>query len=142
MIWILARLGLSKASLAGTLAILVGAFALGTYTGNTLAIKYYKAKEVAALNAQIAHNEKVIVWSRKEIQKLHDEELRLEELVRTLNEEANTDPDRDKPSINLDGVRRLNRASLLSGANSPTGLGPYKAVRKARPTSRTSPKSR
>lgn len=95
-------------------------FVAGTYTGSTLAIKYYKAKEVAALNAQIAHNSKVIVWSRKEIVRLTDEEERLEALVEELNDAANKSPNADRPSLDLDGVRRLNRTSYTPGTIGPT----------------------
>ena len=130
MTW-MSILAMLKSSIVQTVAISGMMFALGVYTGSSLAIKYYKIKEVAALNAQIAHNERVILWSRKEITKLLDEEQKLEELVRTLNEEADKDPDRDKPSINIDGVRRLNKADYSSGTPSPARLSADKTVLKA-----------
>lgn len=139
MIWTQVVLAMLKSSLARTAAISAMMFVLGTYTGSTLAVKYYNAQEVAALNAQIAHNEKVIVWSRKTIATLQEEEDRLEKLVKELQNEANKDPNRDKPSLGVDGVRRINRSSLLSRANSPTGLDPHKALSEASTPARESP---
>ena len=95
-------------------------FVAGTYTGSTLAIKYYKAKEVASLNAQIAHNNQVIVWSRKEIVRLQAEEERLEALVEKLDNEADKSPNADRPAVDLDGVRRLNKTSYTPGLIGPT----------------------
>lgn len=97
----------SKLGIYGVIALVL--FGSGVASGHSWTKKYYKAKEIAALEERIAHNKKVIEYQTKYVTEVLEREKKLEVLVEELSDEASKDPTANRPSISLDGVRRLNK---------------------------------
>jgi len=92
------------------IAVVLGlTFIAGVYSGNTLTVKYYKWKEIAALNEKIKKNEELIKWQNTEIANLQKSGLQLQDDLESLKQNAEQDTNANNPSLSVDGVRRLNK---------------------------------
>ncbi len=97
-------------SKVGRAAIIVGlSFLAGIWTGNSYTVKYYKAKEIAALNKQIEHNKKVIEAQTKLVTEIRDRELNLEKELEEALENARNSPTAGNIVLPIDSVRRLDK---------------------------------
>lgn len=81
----------------------------GLFLGYEVTSFWYKKNTLYAIERQIELNEKTIKWSRERITELLEKEQKLQEKVNQLEQEAANDPNAARPSLSIDGVRRLNQ---------------------------------
>lgn len=78
---------------------------LGGYGGHWATKNYYQAKEYQSIR-QAEKNQEI---HRREVEDILEKQEQLEQLVRDLEREANSDPTANTPSLPRRGVQRINR---------------------------------
>ena len=109
MTLLLSLISFATSRVGSLLSVSLLSVLLGLYLGNSWTVKYYKSKEIAALNEQIKHNKKVIEAQTKYVSEIRDRELKLEEELEKALEEATNSPTAGNISLPVDSVRRLNK---------------------------------